>query len=69
VGFNLQGKLEEERARVERSIGGELWKKGRKNGIKKENKEKFWGDGGYCQEEHIDGWIVKQEESDSAILR
>ena len=78
MGFDLKRKLEEVRARVDRLVGGGLWKKGRreegkkrrKNEIKKENKEIILGgDGGYCQEVHIDGWFVKQKESDSAILR
>jgi len=81
VGFDLKRKLEEVRARVDRLVGGGLWKKGRreegkkgrKNEIKKGKQRKnFGGDGGYCQEVHNDGWFVTQKRerlSDFALMK
>jgi hypothetical protein len=50
-----------------------LWKKGRKNEIRKENKKGVMADiAKRCrlmQEVQADGWIVVQTESDNVILR
>ena len=72
--FDLVRKLEEGRVRVDRLIEeeGGLWKKGRKNEIKKNNFGVMADIAKRCrlmQEVQADGWIVVQTESDNVILR